>query len=47
MITTYVYIWPEHADVDYFLSKLATKGRIADCTRKREATSDTAMMKME
>ena len=47
MITIHVYIWPERADVDYFLSKLATKGRIADCIRKTEATADTAMMKME
>ena len=47
MITIHVYIWPERADVDYFLSKLATKGRIADCIRIRKATADTALMKME
>ena len=47
MITGQVYIWPEHGDVDYFLSKLASKGQIADCIRIREATAGTAMMKME
>ena len=47
MITAHVYIWPERGDVDYFLSKLAPKGQIADCIRIREATADTAMMKME
>ena len=49
MITSQVYIWPERGDVDYFLSKLAPKpkGQIADCIRIREATADTAMMKME
>ena len=47
MITIHDYIWPERDHVDYFISKLATKGRIADCIRKREATADTAMMKIE
>ena len=47
MITTKVYIWPEYGDVDYFLLKLAPKGQIADCIRIREATADTAMMKMK
>ena len=42
-----VYIWPEHGDVDYFLSNLAPKGQIADWIRIREATADTAMIKME
>ena len=47
MIIAHVYIWPEHGDVYYFLSKLAPKGQIADCIRIREATADTAMMKLE
>ena len=47
MITAQVYTWPERGDVDYFLSKQAPKGQIADCIRKREATADTATMKME
>ena len=47
MITAHVYSWPERDHVDYFLSKLAPKGQIADCLRIREATADTAMMKME
>ena len=47
MITIYVYIWPECGDVDYFLSKLAPMGQIADWIRVRETTADTAMMKME
>ena len=47
MITAHVYIWPESGDVDYFLQKLAPKGQIADWIRIREATADTAMMKME
>ena len=42
-----MFIWPERGDVDYFLSKLATKGRTADCFRIRKATADTAMMKIE
>ena len=47
MITAHVYIWPEHGDVDYFLSKLVPKGHIVVCIRIREAIADTAMMKME
>ena len=47
MITTDIYIWPERGDVNYFHMKLAPKGQIADCIRIREATADTAMMKME
>ena len=47
MITAHIYIWPECGDVDYFLSKLASKGQIANCIRIREATADTAIMKME
>ena len=47
MITTHAYIWPEPGDVDYFLSKLAPKGQIANCIRIREAIEDTAIMKME
>ena len=47
MITAHVYIWPERGDVDYFLSKLAPKGQIADWIRTREGTADTAMIKME
>ena len=35
MITAHVYIWPERGDVDYFLSKLAPKGQIADYQNKR------------
>ena len=47
MITAHVYIWLQCGDVEYFLSKLAPKGEIADCIRIREATADKAMMKME
>ena len=47
MITAHVYIWPERGDVDYLLSKLATKGQNADCISIKEATADTALMKME
>ena len=39
----HVYIWPARGDVDYFFSKLAPKGQIADCIRIREATADKAM----
>ena len=46
MITAHVYIWPEGGGVVYFLSKLAPKEQIADSIRTREATADTAMMKM-
>ena len=41
------YTWPERGDVDFFLSKLVPKGQIADCIRIREATEDTAMVKIE
>ena len=37
MVTAHIYIWPEHGDVNY----------IADCIRIREATADTAVIKME
>ena len=47
MITAHVYIWPECGDVNYYLPKLAPKGPIADCIIIREATADTAMMKMK
>ena len=47
MITAHVCIWPERGVVDYFPSKLAPKGQIADCIRIREVTADTAMMKMK
>ena len=43
----HICIWPERGDVNYFLSKLAPKGQIADWIRIREVTADTAMMKME
>ena len=47
MISAHVYIWPEHDDVKYFLSKLAPKGQTADCIRQREVTADTAIICME
>ena len=36
----HIYIWPERGNVDYFLSKLAPKGQIADRIRIREAGTD-------
>ena len=47
MITAHVYIRPERGNGDYFISKLSPKGQIEDCIRTREATADTARMKME
>ena len=47
MIIAHVYIWPERGDVDYFLTKLAPAGQIADCIRIRPSTADKVMMKME
>ena len=47
MINAHIYIWPERGNVDYFFSKLAPKGQIADCIRIREATAATAMIKIE
>ena len=47
MISAQVYIWPEFGDVEYFLSKVAPKGRDFDCIGQREATADTATKKME
>ena len=48
MISTRIYIWPEHGDVEYFLSKFARKG--ADCrllSDKETLTADIAMLKIE
>ena len=47
MTTAYTYIWPERGDVDYFRTKVAPMGQMADCIRIREAIADIAMMKME
>ena len=44
-LPTFMYIWPELGDVEYF--EICTKGVDWDCIRQREATSDTATMKME